>query len=250
MPSASRIDAFSGSSVLRFLERDGRLGRHPGAKTLLALAEERVGVYARSLSTSSRIAAAIVAFDAFGTRALAVARDEDDLVLADVEPDVGATDVVEDDEVGVLRLEHRALPRQPLFPVLGAERDEHLARALALAERARDVGRRLELDRPAAVVLRPLGGERLGRAGSRRPRPRAARCRRPAARAPRRASAPRSASGSSRRRAAPARTGWRRAGSPPPRAGAPLRRARRPSGPRSGCRRSARCRAARASRRR
>ncbi len=111
-----------------------------------------------------------------------------------------AADVVEDDEIGVLRLEHRALALEALLAVLGAEGDEHLARALALAERAGDVGGRLELDRPAVVVLRPLGRERRRRpvVGDGGGEQRDVDVRR--ARARRRASTRRSASGSSRRR--------------------------------------------------
>ena len=99
---------------------------------------------------------------------------------ADVEADVGAPDVVEDDEVGVLRLEHRALALEPLLAVLGAEGDEHLAGALLLAERARDVRRRLELDRPRARRPSAAWPRAPRPAGSRRRRPRAARRRRPA----------------------------------------------------------------------
>src|SRR6266566_180220 len=45
---------------------------------------------------------------------------------------------------------------------VGAEADEHLARNAALAELCEDVGRRLELERPAASVLRALDRESFG----------------------------------------------------------------------------------------
>ena len=112
-------------------------------------------LYWRSSSTASRIAAAIVVLRRLRHDALGVARDEHDLVLADVEADVGPPDVVEDDEIGVLRLEHRALALEALVAVLGAERDQHLAGALLLAQSLRDVLGRLELDRPA--FARPSG---------------------------------------------------------------------------------------------
>src|SRR5579884_133459 len=96
--------------------------------------------------------------------ALAVSADEHDLVLRRVEADVDAGDVVVDDEVGVLLVEQPPLPLEPCLPVLGAEHDEHLARALALAERPRDVAGRLELERPTVGALRPLRGERERRA--------------------------------------------------------------------------------------
>ena len=69
-------------------------------------------------------------------------------------------------------------------------------------------------------------------------------------RSPRVRGRPRSASRRPRRPPAPARRGSPRAASPPLRGAAPPRRARRPSGPRSGCRGSGRSRAARACRRR
>src|SRR5579864_1045457 len=53
--------------------------------------------------------------------ALAAARDEHDLVVGGVEADVGPGDVVEDDEVELLRLEFRARARERLLPVLGGE---------------------------------------------------------------------------------------------------------------------------------
>ena len=73
-------------------------------------------------------------FGALGTCRSPSRRDEHDLVLGGVEADVGARDVVEDDEVGVLVVEHAPLALEAFLAELGAERDEHLAVALALAE--------------------------------------------------------------------------------------------------------------------
>src|SRR5262249_32222292 len=95
--------------------------------------------------------------------ALTLAGDEDDLVLSRVEPDVRARDVVVDDEVDVLLVEHPPLAIEPGLPVLGAEGDEDLPRPLALAEGPRDVGRRLELERPGRRRLPPLPGHDLRR---------------------------------------------------------------------------------------
>src|SRR5947207_12349499 len=67
------------------------------------------------------------------------AAHEHDLVLRRVEPDVGAGDVVVDDEVDVLLVEHRPLSLEARLAVFGAEGDEHLAWSLPLAERARHV---------------------------------------------------------------------------------------------------------------
>ena len=75
-------------------------------------------------------------FDASARAGRRRARDEHDLVLGRVEADVGPPHVVEDDEVGVFFVEHRALALQPRLAVLGAEGDEHLARR-ASARRAR-----------------------------------------------------------------------------------------------------------------
>ena len=109
-----------------------------------------------SASTASRISAAIFPFGALSTRALAVGRDEHDLVLGRVEPDARRADVVEDDEVRVLRRRASALALEPRLAVIGAERHEHLPGALALAERACDVDRRRELERPGVVALGAL----------------------------------------------------------------------------------------------
>jgi hypothetical protein len=77
-----------------------------------------------------------------GDDALSIAGHEHDLVLAGIEADVATADVVEDDEIGVLRLEHRALALESIRAVLGPEHDEHLTVTLLRAERARDVLRR------------------------------------------------------------------------------------------------------------
>src|SRR4051794_34503143 len=58
--------------------------------------------------------------------ALAVARHEHDLVVVALERDVRARDVVEDHEIGVLRLEHLPLALETALAEVGAERDEEL----------------------------------------------------------------------------------------------------------------------------
>ena len=230
--------------------------RHPAPQPPSALLEEVVRLGQRCLRavapTSSRIAAAIARLRRLRRRAARRrAPTSTTSFSARVEADVGARDVVEDDEVGVLRRRaSRRLRSSPSSPCSAPKTTSTWPGRFALAERAGDVGGRLELDRPRLVALRALAGERLGRAGSRRRRRRAARRRRRRARARRRASPRRSASGSSRRRPGPAPRGSRRAGRPRRRAGGPPRRARRPSAPTSGCRRSGPRRAARACRRR
>ena len=56
----------------------------------------------------------------------------------------------------------RPLALEALLAVLGAEGDEHLARPLALAEGACDVGRRLELERPRSSLFGRLAASELG----------------------------------------------------------------------------------------
>src|SRR5215471_12684645 len=87
-------------------------------------------------------------------------RDQDDLVVGALEGDVRARHIVVDDEVGVLRLEHPALPLEPLRAQLGAEGDDELAGPLRLPEAAGDVDGGLELDRPPLVAFRPFPRER------------------------------------------------------------------------------------------
>src|SRR5436190_5224687 len=97
-----------------------------------------------------------------GDRALPARREERDLVVGGVEPDAGAADVVEDDEVGVLAGALLACPLEPGLALVGGEADEHAAVAGTFAEGGEHVGRRLQLDRPDGAVLGALGGERLG----------------------------------------------------------------------------------------
>src|SRR5215204_1753346 len=92
-----------------------------------------------------------------GGATLTVRRDEDDLVVRSVEPDIGAGHIVVDDEIGVLAVEHPSFAFEPLLPMLGAEGDQELAGPLALAERAGNVGGRLQLERPRIPRLRALG---------------------------------------------------------------------------------------------
>src|SRR3954470_44886 len=96
-------------------------------------------------------------------RLLAAAADERHLVVGRLEADVGATHVVEDEEIGVLRRELLACALEPALPLVGGEADEYLARDAAIAECREHVGRRRELQRPAAAVLRALRREGLGR---------------------------------------------------------------------------------------
>src|SRR5215208_6667547 len=92
---------------------------------------------------------------------LAVARDQHDLVLVDVEADVVATHVVVDDEVDVLVGEHPALAGEAGLPRLGAEGDDHLAVRAERRELRDDVGGRLEADRPRLAVLPSLAVDLL-----------------------------------------------------------------------------------------
>ena len=101
-------------------------------------------------------------------RELAAARRAD-LVVRLVEPDVGPPDVVVDDEITFLSVEHRALALESVLPALGAERDQHLA---VTPRRRRVRGqrpRRAEVDRPGLVVLRSLCRRGPPPGGSRRP---------------------------------------------------------------------------------
>src|SRR5262249_28476561 len=91
-------------------------------------------------------------------------RDQHDLVLVGVEADVVPGHVVVDDEIDPFAAQFLARAREALRPGLGGEADEHLTVAPALAERLQHIGRRLELEPPRAVVLRPLVGDLVGRA--------------------------------------------------------------------------------------
>src|SRR4051812_49349004 len=89
-----------------------------------------------------------------GDRRLAASPNKRHLVVGRLEADVGATDVVEDEEIGVLGRELLAGALETASAVVGGEADEHLARDSVLAERREHIGRRLELERPGASVLR------------------------------------------------------------------------------------------------
>src|SRR5688572_7143735 len=89
-------------------------------------------------------------------------RQQRHLVLGRVEADAGSGHVVVDDEIEVLVCEHPPLALEPRLPHLGAEADENLAVALALAEPRKHVRRRLELEPPWFLGLRTLSLDRLG----------------------------------------------------------------------------------------
>ena len=183
---------------------------------------------------------------------LAGRRQDRDLVGVDVEADVAARDVVDDDRVQPLLVElARACSTAPLA-VLGGEADERLPGAAIGSERAEHVGRRLELQpQPLAAGLLELAARRRGAAGSRRRRrPSAARRRRgtPARRQLCSSAAVPTRDADARVGAAARRSP--RSASPRLRARAASRAARGPYARRSCCRGSARCRSARACRRR
>ena len=119
-----------------------RSARSAAVSARSGVAGSVIGLAPSSRSTSSRIAAAISSFGAFGTWRLAVAGDEHDLVVGAVEADVVPPHVVVDDEIDVLVVEHRPLALETGVAVLGAERDEHLA------------GVRLA---PSALTMSPVG---------------------------------------------------------------------------------------------
>src|SRR5205823_3874125 len=96
-----------------------------------------------------------------GDRALAAGVDQRDLVLARLEADVGAAHVVEYEQVGVLGLQLLPCPLETSRALVGGEADEQPAGAAVAAQRRQHVGRRLQLDRPRAAVLRPLGRQCL-----------------------------------------------------------------------------------------
>ena len=125
-----------------------------------------------SVSTSSRIAAAISSFGAFATVRSPDAAIRVTSLSERVEADVRARHVVENEEIGALACKLRARALEAGLTGLGGEADEHLAVAAPLAQRREHVGRRLELERPGRPC--PSGASRRAprRAGSRRrPRP-------------------------------------------------------------------------------
>ena len=105
-------------------------------------------------------------FGAFATLALARRAMTSTTSLSGAsKPMSGRADVVVDDEVDVLVVEHLlACALETGLARLGPEADEHLPVALRCSPSAReDVGRRLELDRPRLAVLRRACRRRLGR---------------------------------------------------------------------------------------
>src|SRR6266849_255774 len=87
--------------------------------------------------------------------------DERHLVVGGVEADVVAAQIVEDEQIGVLVRE--LLPRalEPELALVGRKADEQPSGPALCAERGEHVDGRLELDRPAGAVLRPLRRQRL-----------------------------------------------------------------------------------------
>ena len=238
---------------LGLLERHGRLRAHP-ARSRLALLEEVVRVAHRSASRLDLVE------DRGGDRGLgALATDARPLGARRARPRCRRASKPMSARETSLKTTRSAflsssiarLRSSPSSPRSAPKSDEQLAGALARAERARDVGGRRELERPGLVALRPLARRAPRPGGSRRRPRRAARCRR-------RSSA--SAASSIASAVGVGITSTPGGGSDGEVRGeqhhlgaaprAPRRRARRPSGPRSGCRRSAPRRAARACRRR
>src|SRR6476620_5006884 len=80
--------------------------------------------------------------------------DEDDLVVARIEADVAARDIVVDNEVDALLLQFLARARETLIAVLGGKADQHLTVRAPFAERAQHVGGRFERYLPLSLVLR------------------------------------------------------------------------------------------------
>src|SRR5262245_28839393 len=95
-------------------------------------------------------------FRCFLDALLAGSRNEHDLVLGDVEADVLAAHIVEDDQVDLLVAQLLARALEAALAAVGCEADEQLAVRAPRAELAQDVGGRLECDRPRPVVLRAL----------------------------------------------------------------------------------------------
>src|ERR671930_2724370 len=96
-------------------------------------------------------------------RTLAVCAEDRDLVLGRVEADVGASHIVEDEEVGLLVRELAACTLEPDLALVRSEADQYLTRRAPLAERGEPVRRRLELDRPRVAALRTLRRRRFRR---------------------------------------------------------------------------------------
>src|SRR5918912_1506754 len=96
--------------------------------------------------------------------ALAVGRDDRDLVVHALEADVGAPDVVDDHGVEPLAGELLAPVGDRALAVLGREAHERLARPAVGGERRDDVGRALEREREgfAAVLLQLRRGRHRG----------------------------------------------------------------------------------------
>src|SRR6266852_4526266 len=89
---------------------------------------------------------------------LALAGDERHLVVRRVEADVVAAHVVEDEQIGVLVRELLSRALEPEPALVGREADEQLPGPAGRPERGEHIHGRLELDRPAGAILRPLRG--------------------------------------------------------------------------------------------
>src|SRR5438874_6586856 len=96
-------------------------------------------------------------------RALAVRAQQGDLVVGGVEADVGACDVVEDEQVGALVTQLRAGTLEAGLAAVRGEADEDGPLGACRTEQGEHVGRRLEFHSPRRAVLRPLARERPGR---------------------------------------------------------------------------------------
>src|SRR6476469_6840300 len=135
MPSASRIEALSGSSFFAFSSGTVACAFMPRRRRL------RPSWYRSYASDICKQSFHLVE-DRNRDRGLrrlrhppvAVARHEHHLVVGALERNVGPRDVVEDDKIRVLRLEHVPLALEPPFAEVGAEGDEQLPRALLLAQ--------------------------------------------------------------------------------------------------------------------
>src|SRR6266403_4906137 len=87
-------------------------------------------------------------------RPFAASAEQRHFVVARVEADVAAAHVVEDEQIGFLPCELVPRALEAGVSLVGGEADQHLIGSSPLAERGEDVGRRFELERPAAPVLR------------------------------------------------------------------------------------------------
>src|SRR5260370_3812660 len=100
----------------------------------------------------------------FRDHSLSTCAEQRHFVVGRVEADVGAAHVVEDEQIGLLPRELLACALEPALALVGGESDQNLTGSAPLAERGENVGRRLDLNRPAPPVLGALRGQRFRRA--------------------------------------------------------------------------------------